>query len=144
MLPKPLPQNTHTHTQRKSNNSTLSWCTDLCQREKKTKLHIITDIREKNLLYKQNHMLIGLKKHSCLKGQNGFEGKAENFRVQIHRLSWLCLQLSLCDPVSSRQSHPEKTKFNQPLQGMRASFLPAGNFMTGSQGEGLCLKRGKK
>ena len=56
---------------------------DLCQGEKKTKLHIITDIREKNLLYKQNHMLIPRKKHSCLKGHNGFEGKAEDLEAKF-------------------------------------------------------------
>lgn len=90
-------------------------------------------------------MLILLKKHGCQKGQNGFEGKAENLESKFTGCPSGSASCCPCvTPVSCTQSCPEKPKLKQPLQGMRASFLLIGNFMTGSQGEGLCLKLGKK
>ena len=47
----------------------------ICAKEtKKVKLYTLTDIKEE-LPFKNNCMLILVKKHSCLKSQSGNEGK---------------------------------------------------------------------
>ena len=82
------------------------------KRKRKVKLH--TDIRE--LTFKNNHMLILLKKHGHQKGQNGFEGKAGILESKFTGCpSGSASSCPCVTPVSCTQSCPEKTKSNQPL-----------------------------
>ena len=114
----------------------------LCQRGKKrlnfTSSLIVTNIREA-LTFKNNHMLILLKKHCCIKGRNGFEGKADDLESR----SMGSASGSASAPLSCARPWPEHNNAELASLGTE-SFVPHQNFTVGSQSEGPCLKLGRK